>query len=75
MMDRPLGATRTENPNSILTERDEIVSQNTLVSDQKEECHKEESEATVSQIGDETILGLRRIELADRIVKELKGNY
>ena len=57
--------TRTENQNSILTERDEIVSQKTLVSDQKEESHKEESEAIVSQIGDETVLGLRKTELND----------
>ena len=57
--------TRTENQNSILTKRDETVSQKNLVSDQKEEIHKEESEATVSQIGDETVLGLRKTELID----------
>ena len=34
-------STRKENHNSILTERDEIVSHKTLVSDQKEESHKE----------------------------------
>ena len=49
-----------------MTERDETVSQKTLISDQKEEIHKEESEATVSQIGDETVLGLRKTELIDR---------
>ena len=48
-------AIRTENQNSILTERDEIVSRKTLVSDQKEESHKEESEANVSQIGYERL--------------------
>ena len=34
-------ATRTENQNSIMIERDEIVSQKTSVSDQNEESHKE----------------------------------
>ena len=47
--------TRTENQDSILTERDEIVSHKNLVSDQKEESHKKESEATMSQIGYETV--------------------
>ena len=42
------------------------MSHKTLVSDHKEESHKEESEATMSQIGDETILGLRKTELTDR---------
>ena len=41
------------------------MSQKTLVSDQKEESHKGESEATMSQIGDEIVLGLRKTELTD----------
>ena len=44
-----------------------------FISDQKEESHKEESEATVSQIEDETVLGLRRIELTDRNGQIIEG--
>ena len=56
-----------------MMERDEIVSQKTLVSDQKEEIHKEESEATVSQIGDETVSGLSKIELTDINGQRIEG--
>ena len=49
------------------------MSQKTLVSDQKEEIHEEESEDTVSQIGDETVLGLRNTELTDRNGQRIKG--
>ena len=49
------------------------MSQKTLVSDQKEESHKEESEATVSQFGDETVLGLRKTELTDRSGQRIEG--
>ena len=66
-------ATRSENYNSILTERDEILSQKTLVSDQKEESHKEESKSTVSQIGDEIVLGLRKTELIERNGQRIEG--
>ena len=65
--------TRTENQNSILTEMDEIVSHKTLVSDQKEGNHKDEDEATVSQIEDETVLGLRKTELTDRNGQRIEG--
>ena len=56
-----------------MIERDEIVSQKNLVSDQKEEIHKEKSEANVSQIGDETVLGLSKTELTDRNGQRIEG--
>ena len=50
------------------------MSQKTLVSDQKDqESHKEESEATMSQIGDEIVLGLRKTELTDRSGQRIEG--
>ena len=49
------------------------MSHKNLVSDQKEEIHKEESEATVSQIGDETVLRLRKTELIDRNGQRIEG--
>ena len=51
------------------------MSQKTLVSDQKEKSHKEESEATLSQIEDETVLGLRKTKLTDRNGQIIEGNY
>ena len=51
------------------------MSQKTLVSDQKEASHKEESEATVSQIGDETVLRLSKTELTNRNGRIIEGNY
>ena len=49
------------------------MSQKTLVSDKKEEIHKGESEATVSQIEDETVLGLRKTGLTDRNGQIIEG--
>ena len=52
---------------------DEIVSQIILFSDKEEGNHKDEDEATVSQIEDQTVLGLSKTELTDRNV--LKDDY
>ena len=41
-----------------MTEMDEIVSQRILFSDKEEEDHKDEDEATVSQVEEEAVLGL-----------------
>ena len=57
---------RTEDQNSIMTERDKIVSQKKLISNKEEGNHKDEDEATMSQMEEEIVLGLRRTELTDR---------
>ena len=65
--------TRTKNHNYILTEMDETVSQRILFSDKEEGNHKDEDEATVSQMEEKTVLGLRKNELNDRNGQRTEG--
>ena len=52
---------------------DETVSQIILFSNKEEGNHKDEDEATVSQIGDEIVLGLRNTKVTNRNDQRVEG--
>ena len=56
-----------------MTYMDDIVSQRILFSDKEEEDHKDEDEATVSQVEEEAVLGLSKTELIDISGQGIEG--